>query len=281
MKRTLTVKTRAVPEAHDFRSFLRERFRAAARRNPRFSLRSFARQLGVDHSTLSQILRNRRVLSPRTIEAIGRRIGLTDEVIQHYKEGIARTSHQRRTGAKGLPDANVQRFQVDFDTFQLLSGWQHQAILELTHTRDFRADSRWIAQRLKLPIADINIALQRLLRLGLLEMKSESEWLDKSGDAEFHTKDLTVTAANRIDQEVHRLAFEAAGEVRAESRIQAGMIIAVNSKKIPALRKLAEEFIDEARALLSVDDRTDDVYQVEVSMFPLTRLQEEEGDTDG
>jgi transcriptional regulator with XRE-family HTH domain len=51
------------------------------RRNPRFSLRSFAKQLGIDHSTLSQVLRNRRRLSARALEAVGKRVGLSEEAM--------------------------------------------------------------------------------------------------------------------------------------------------------------------------------------------------------
>jgi transcriptional regulator with XRE-family HTH domain len=45
----------------------RERRRAV---NPRYSLRSFARDLSVDHSTLSQILRGKRRLTGRSTGAL-------------------------------------------------------------------------------------------------------------------------------------------------------------------------------------------------------------------
>jgi transcriptional regulator with XRE-family HTH domain len=59
------------------RSLLRERLSSAKTRNPRFWLRSFAKQLGVDHSTLSQILRSKRRLSPRYLETAGGRLALS------------------------------------------------------------------------------------------------------------------------------------------------------------------------------------------------------------
>lgn len=44
--------------------------------NARYSLRSFARDLHVDHSSLSQILRGRRRLTGRSVRALGRRLRL-------------------------------------------------------------------------------------------------------------------------------------------------------------------------------------------------------------
>src|SRR5262249_56864131 len=45
--------------------------------NPSYSLRSFARDLSIDHSTLSQILRGRRRLTGRSVRALGRRLRLS------------------------------------------------------------------------------------------------------------------------------------------------------------------------------------------------------------
>src|SRR5258708_1196779 len=60
----------------NFRDALRTDFFARRQRNARYSLRAFARFLGVDHSTLSQILRSRRSLSPVMVSRLGRKLGL-------------------------------------------------------------------------------------------------------------------------------------------------------------------------------------------------------------
>src|SRR3979411_2107609 len=80
------------------------------RRNPRFSLRAFARALGTHHSTLSQILHRRRRLTTRTINHLGARLGLSEEAM----------SEARREESCA-------------------------AVLSLTSDPRFRADSRWIA----------------------------------------------------------------------------------------------------------------------------------------
>src|ERR1051325_6297823 len=53
-------------------------------RNPRYSLRAFARRLGMNHSTLSQLLRGKRPFSASTIKAIGKRLGLTNPAIEAF-----------------------------------------------------------------------------------------------------------------------------------------------------------------------------------------------------
>jgi uncharacterized protein (TIGR02147 family) len=260
------------PAAHDINSLLRERLRAAKRRNPRFSLRSFAKQLGIDHSTLSQVLRSRRRLSPRALKAVGKCMGLSEETIEAYEQSLRKRPNSKSTSQ------DVRSIHVDLDTFQLLSVWYHYAILELIQVQSFKTDSRWIGNALGIAVEDVNVALQRLLRLGLLEMSGRDRWIDKSGDAEFHSAALTEAACNQMNQEVHELAVDAIRRVPSQHRVHRQMVLAVDSTRLPRLRMLADEFMKVLRALVSEGDTTDDVYQVEISLFPVTTLKRTRGE---
>jgi transcriptional regulator with XRE-family HTH domain len=264
VKRTRTASSDGQPEIYDFRSLLLERFQAAGKRNARFSLRAFARQLGVNHSTLSQILRNRRPLSARSVQAIGKRLGLSDEAIGIYSRNTRRKP--------GCLSKELRGLKFDLDTFQLLTAWYHQAILELTNVSGFEADSRWISEILGIPSEEVNIALQRLLRLRLLEMSESNRWQDKSGDVEFQSSDLTDGAADQVNKEIHELAINAIRSVDRRSRIHSNMIVATDSRKVSELKILVDDLMGEARALFSNED-ADDVYMLEISLFPLTSIK--------
>ena len=110
-------------------------------RNPRYSLRAFARDLGTDHATLSQILRGRRNLSPRLIRQFGRRLQLK-------------------------PDELVEACE------QLNT----EAILRLARRSTFRPNSRWIATRTGLRLDAVNCALHRLIHQGRLVMETTVRW---------------------------------------------------------------------------------------------------------
>ena len=200
----------------------------------------------------------------RGIEIMGRKLGLSENLIESYKQGLKRRS-KTPTGAP------VLSFQFDLDTFQLLSAWWHQAILELVHTRGFQTDSRWIARRLGISVDDVNVALQRLLRLNLLEMTSSKRWVDKSGDAEFQTPLLPAAAAQQVDREVYELAIETSKQTSSDRQAHGHMVMAINSKRLPELRAAAEQFLNEIRSLVEEDNSRDEVYQVSVSFFPLSK----------
>jgi hypothetical protein len=124
-----------------FRSVLQaelERRRAA---NPRYSLRSFARHLSVDHWTLSQILRGRRRLTGRNVRAFGRRLRLAAPEIA-----------------------------------ELCALENEAAVLSAIDRATFQADSRWVASMVGIPLDEVNVTLQRLIRKRIATMTTRARW---------------------------------------------------------------------------------------------------------
>ncbi|HWY77986.1 MAG TPA: hypothetical protein VN281_20395 [Verrucomicrobiae bacterium] len=125
----------------NFQQKLQAEFERRHQRNPRYSLRAFARYLGTDHSTLSQIIRSRRNLSPRMVRQFGGRLGL---------------------GPGAIVETCVQQ--------------QAEAILRLARLPGFRANSRWIATRTGIPLDAVNTAVHWLLHRGDLIMETPNRW---------------------------------------------------------------------------------------------------------
>jgi transcriptional regulator with XRE-family HTH domain len=124
-----------------FDALLHNEFERRRRSNRRYSLRSFARALGIDHSTLSQLLRGKRRVTPAIIRALGTRLSLAPA---HLEELCA----------------------LETDAL----------VLGALARRDFRPNARWLAIRLGISIDDINISLQRLLRTGAMVMSARDSW---------------------------------------------------------------------------------------------------------
>lgn len=124
-----------------FRQRLSEEFARRRERNSHYSLRAFARDLGTDHATLSQILRERRALSSRMVTALGNRLRID------------------------RADLTTNRIQQDAS-----------AVARLISSGNFQPNARWIAVRSGLPIDSVNAALQLLLARRVLIMKSPKSW---------------------------------------------------------------------------------------------------------
>jgi len=68
------------------RAILANEFSRRRGANPRYSLRAFARSIGIEHSTLSQLLRSKRAITWKSMGYIATRMRWTGaSVLQAYK----------------------------------------------------------------------------------------------------------------------------------------------------------------------------------------------------
>ena len=148
---------------------LREEFEIRRRKNPRYSMRTFAAFLGIDHSSLSQILRERRPIPAKQIRAWGKKLGMsTEEVAAHVTAmHVPEAAHSRR-------EEQLRHWTAE--AMAILGEPTHWQIMQLAHSKAFQPDSRWIASEIGATVDEVNVALSRLLRLRLLEMTSADRW---------------------------------------------------------------------------------------------------------
>jgi transcriptional regulator with XRE-family HTH domain len=257
VKSTLTSAS-STPDT-SFRLFLQSELARRCARNAQYSLRAFALHLGVDHSTLSQWLRGRRPITARSIETIGAKLALPADAIGRYLERAGRDD--------GAATADI----LTGDTFSVIADWYHFAILELTRLGEFRCDSRWIARVLDVSVDEVNLAVQRLIRLGLLEMESVERWSDRSGDARVSLDSLPSEALERQQAQTKQLSLAAVRTAPVTLRDHSSITLAIDSAKLPRAVELIARFRQQLIDLLQ-DGAADDVYQIEIAIFPVTTI---------
>jgi transcriptional regulator with XRE-family HTH domain len=184
---TTALLTAQVP---DFRARLREELARRRAVNRRYSVRAFGVFLGVDHSTLSQVLRGIRPVPNGCLRQWASRLKLGREETELY--AAAEGGDDFATLAR-----RVRQMQWMAEANALMTNPAHWQLLQLLRAPDWQPDLRWAARRLELGIDPLNEALSRLLRLGLLEVDG-NQWRDLSGLAE-------PDAANVVDLALARL----------------------------------------------------------------------------
>lgn len=254
------VLTDAAPPSDRFRRVLQEELARRCARNPRYSLRAFARYLSIDHSTLSQLLRGRRRFTSRTIERVGKRLSLSPDMITQFID-------REREPTESWTSRELR--QLSRDAALSLAEWHHHAILELTRLANFKPDVRWISRVLDVPVDDVNMAITRLARLGLLDMRSRTTWVDAAGNAEARIDTLSVRAISAL-----------AGRARTLVGVQGGppahysaTTVAVKTTTGRRIAERVEQFRREIAELLDHEggDR-DQVYCLELAFFPVADL---------
>jgi Domain of unknown function (DUF4423) len=72
---------------------------------------------------------------------------------------------------------------------------------------NFKPNSRWIARVLGITPDEVNLAVSRLARLGLLEMVDRDRWIDKSGNTTASLAEFSQAAVQRLSEQVRQRMF--------------------------------------------------------------------------
>jgi transcriptional regulator with XRE-family HTH domain len=174
-----------------FRDRLEQEFAARRAINARFSLRAFAALLGADHATLSQILRGKRSVPVERIGPWARKLKLSAEEIAVYA-AVGRIADENAR----LREEQLRHWAAEM--LALLTQPVHCEMLRLSRQKGFQADSRWVAQEAGVTVDAVNIALSRLLRLGLMEVTADGVWRDKTELDEVTPQRFRKFVAERI-----------------------------------------------------------------------------------
>lgn len=258
----------------DYRGFLDRAFQGRVRRNPDYSLRAFARDLGFPASKLSEIMRGRCGLSRKSGLRIAEKIRLSPEETEYFLT-LIESEHARSPSRKKRAQELLERqkalrsfAEMDLDRFRIISDWHHFAILELTETQGFRSNAKWVADRLGITEEQARAAIDRLLENGLLKENSADEWVQT------HANLATPSGIpSREIREHHRQIIELAqGSLDAtpiQERDFSTMTFAFDPSQMEKARQLIKEFRRRfAEEIQNVGDRQR-VYAFSLQFFPL------------
>lgn len=258
-----------------YRQYLQYALQERCAKNPSYSLRAFARQVGVSPSHLSRVLKGQKDISAAAAQRIVRHLNLKRPEMEHFldlvgwetSEGQAKVLLEKRVSARA---ASIARRTLRLDVFRLIADWYHLPLLELAATRGFKSDPRWIAAKLGITLPEAKASLRLHLALKLLHLQADGK-LIRSDDASVETTDdIPAAAIRRHHEQMSRKAARAIHEQTLVEREFQSVQFPVEEKKIQKVKELIREFAQK----LENDFRSsegEDVYQINLQLFRLTR----------
>lgn len=245
------------------REILKTEFAIRKNRNPNFSMRSFAKWLDVSPAQLSQMLSGKRIITLKTLKKLSNRLDLSP---------IERQEMINSVSTLNLGGDSDKKANFSEDQFKLIADWHHFAILSLTKIKGASADPRWIAQRLGISVSVAAEAVMRLERMGILRTKPHFEQI---GDPIEMISEVPSGAIQKYHKQNLNLAMEKLETVPVEFRQFQSVSINMNLKKIKLFKKHIDEFLNLAMQQ-SKKDAGEEVYNLNVQLFPVTKLKENE-----
>lgn len=233
-------------QKQSYRFWLQQEFIRKTALNPKFSIRSFSRQLGLNSGSLSQILAGKRPVTSKLIQTLEPKLGLPPKF--HLGD---------------------QYNFIDDETITILTHWYHYAILELTLIKGFKSDVEWISKKLDVPKVEIGYAIERMLRAELLAKKNGK--LVKTQKFLSNFKGNQTSAAHKeYQRQLIQKALIAIDECPQEDKDITSITMPTNKEKLKEAKEKIKKFRRELSAFLE-DCEGDSVYQFTLQLFPITK----------
>jgi uncharacterized protein (TIGR02147 family) len=254
-------------------NFLNTLFKQKKRQNDKYSLRAFASNLGIAPSTLSEILRKKRPISTRLRKQIGDALKLSDLQIQSFEarcHGNSKAEDEQKMGQ------NYKNLVLD--SFYIVSQWYHYGILQLIRTRGFKNSSSWMAKRLGISTQEAKMAVDRLIRIGILK-KHGKKLLDLSEGSTTHlVENFTNSQLKEFQIQALAIASQKIQDVPIEFRDNTSMTLAMSKQAVPIAKEEIRKFRRKLTKKLEAYGGPDEVYQLAFSLSPLTVLDIQQGE---
>lgn len=249
----------------NFSFFLKATLKERCLKNPNYSLRSFAKHLSTDASLLSKLINGKRKVTPKQIDKLGEKLNLNPKMISHFKNNVISQSHSSE------PSTTVDYQKISLEYFEVISAWQHYAILELMKLSFFKEDHSWIGATLGISTKLVTESVKRLQEVGLLEIDSNGKWNDLSEGSSTHIIDKNITSyAHKIAQKkILQRASDALDGIDIEKRDQSSMLLASHPSKVLEAKDKISKFRRELTEFLEDTEEKTELYQMSFSVFPL------------
>jgi uncharacterized protein (TIGR02147 family) len=267
----------SVFESSSVHDFLRRELDRRLSTNSRYSLRAFARHLGMSPGELSEVLREKRPMSAKACQKVARALDLSPAEFKHLLVLAATATTERAERESGSPaplrspSVPLHLRRLDEDRFRLVSDWWCFAILNLLEVENFLWKSQEIAVRLGITQLQAQTAMDRLERLQLVRRQPPDRAV-AAHDLVEHLSEVPSEAIRRYHRALLEKAVFALDSQSKEERDITGIGIAIDKKDLRAVAREIAEFQEQIIAKYGRKRRGrkfDSIYQLEVAFFRL------------
>ncbi|MDA9951439.1 TIGR02147 family protein [Oligoflexaceae bacterium] len=258
-----------------FRTFLKDEICKRQQMQSTYSMRKFAKDIGVSPSLLSEVLNRKHCFSVKSAESISNKLGLKG-VEKNLFFNLVKSENSRNKFIRDDAKVRVKEIQVNHaqkmienDVFHLIADWYHLAVMSLLETKDFKSDVGWIAKRLKISIIQAENALNRLVRFKMISFRSGIYSINHSSTST--SDDIPSEAIRKFQSQVLKKAQLSLYHHDVSSREIATMVMSVRKDKLEEAKKELKSFRRRFCRKFDCSDRSaDDVYAFHTSFFNLT-----------
>lgn len=252
---------------NELRALVRATFEKKCANGPKFSLRAFARFLGISPGNLSQFLNNKKNLSIKTISRI---LVIIEKNPEIRKKHLARYENFLIKRKKETLNSTITYEKIEQATFAKVKEPIYFSFLNFIETDTYKSglSNFEIANKLKISTSKLNSVIEVLLTEKLITKNSDQQFLRTATN--FSTNDdISDNAIKLHNQLVLKRATEAIHSTPVDLCDFTSLTLPVNLAQIPKAKVIIRKFQDELIDLLNQSPKQE-VYHLAITLFPAT-----------
>ncbi len=270
-------------EYNDYREFLKDMFLFKKETTPSFSYRFFSRLAGFSSPNfLKLVMEGQRNLTNTSIASVAKgfkfkkpeRDFFENMVFMNQAAAHSERDHYYRKMLAAKTHGKLKT--IETARYDYFSRWYLPVIRELVMFGDRKQTSEQIGAKMIPPVKakEVELALRRLEELGLIGKDEQGCW--RQTDTLLSTgpevKSLLIT---NFHKEMIRLAEESIARHPAKNRDITALTISIEKKRIGELKQKIADFRKDILKEFADDDNANQVVQINIQAFPLTKPDNE------
>lgn len=237
------------------------------KRNSNYSLRAFARDLKLSHTSLSQIIKGKRGLSRSKAKLIAKHLGFTEDETLYFVDlslcEFGRSKKERQESANRLFDYDTRFNTIDLKLFHMIASWQALSIIELIRMFQEQATPQFTAKKLGISNTEATYFFKILTDLGLLSNNKITK--ERIG--------LGNVADDKIVKELHKNLLQKAEQAvlnqPAHTRVFGSTILRAREEDLDWIASEMKRFRRRLSKRIEEGEGHDHVYCLSTQFFKL------------
>lgn len=243
-----------------FLEVLNQQFEEKKKTNFRYSIRAYAEHLDVDQSLLSKVMRGEKSLSPERQVRCLQNLKVPTDIIQVVKGPVPKLSYKK----------------LDEEMMEVMSDWRHDAILEFMTLKDVKLDPSSIGERLNISAAAVEEYIERLENLNFLVKNSDGSYEVSEPFTTHYDPKKTSKAKRKMQKSLLEESIRSIDAVPFDLRDHSSVTVAINKARMPEIKEILQDARRKITTMIQKDGDFDEVYQLNLSFFPLTKTEKPE-----
>lgn len=265
-----------------YRDAIRTEYTRRRERNPSYSLRSFARDLDVSASQLSEVMNQKKNMSRKMAQKIANQIGLRPEEAELFilsteieSESSIRPGEQ--SWQAWLEKNRIQKelgrpVNLDETRFKLISELRPHVLFATFGLKNFRLNYTWLSTLLGVFQSQLRDLFKRLEAIGAIQWtpKGEPELLAERFSS---TEGVPSQSIRQYHRSTLQHAIECLDKVPVHERDVRSMIFAVRQSDFESIQKDIIDFQKQLYLKYGKNPEADRIYGIQSQWVPYTEKQ--------